>query len=54
MLAIVLKTTNTKLIIIYTNHINIVKVVLKKDNRYKTVLGHLQIIVENASKVISI
>jgi len=39
------KTANAKLVVIYVDYINIAKVVLKEDNRYKTILRHLQIIV---------
>lgn len=35
---------NIEPIIVYADYINIVKFVLKENNRYKTVLGYLRII----------
>lgn len=40
-------------IVIHADHINMVKFGLKEDNGYRTVSGHLRIMAQNASDVIS-
>ena len=52
-LAVMLSAVNAKPIVVHADHINMVKFILKEDNGYKTVSGHLQIIAQNASNVIS-
>lgn len=39
-------------VVIHADHINMVKFASKHDNGYKTVSGHLRLMVRDASKVI--
>ena len=41
-------------IVIYTNHIEMVKFASKENNGYETVLGHLQTMVQSAKNVITL
>ena len=40
-------------IVIHADHINMVKFASREDNGYRTLSGHLQIMAQNASEVIS-
>ncbi len=51
--AVVPGAADAEPIVIHADHINMVKFASKEDNGYRTVLGHLQIIAQNASEVIS-
>jgi hypothetical protein len=45
--------SNAESIVIHADHINMVKFASKEDNGYKVVSGHLQIMAQSASDVIS-
>lgn len=51
--AVVPGAANAEPIVIHADHINMVKFASKDDNDYKTVSGHLQIMVDSASDVIA-
>jgi hypothetical protein len=45
--------TDVEPIVIYADHINMVKFASKEDNGYRTGSGHLRIMAQNASRIIS-
>lgn len=51
--AVVPGASDVEAIVIHADHIKMVKFASKEDNGYRTVLGHLQIMAQNASEVIS-
>jgi hypothetical protein len=51
--AIVPGAADAEPIIIHADHINMVKFASKEDNGYRTVSGHLRIMVQGASDVIA-
>jgi serine/threonine protein kinase len=51
--AVVFGAVNSELIVIHSDHINMVKFASKDDSGYQTISGHLQIMTQDASEVIS-
>jgi hypothetical protein len=51
--AVVPGAADAEPIVIHADHINMVKFASKEDSDYGTVSGHLQIMVQDASKVVS-
>jgi hypothetical protein len=52
--AVVPGAVNAEPIVIHADHINMVKYISKDDNGYKTISGHLQIMVQSASDVVAL
>jgi hypothetical protein len=52
--AVVPGAANAEPIVIHADHINMVKFASKEDSGYRTIQGHLQIIVESASDAIAL
>ena len=46
-------TTNVEPIAIHADHINMVKFASKEDGGYKTVVGHLRLMAQEANSVVS-
>jgi hypothetical protein len=52
--AVVPGAADAEPIAIYADHVNMVKFASKEDNGYKTVSGHLQIMVQGARDVVAL